>query len=380
MDERSINKNIRIKITIISIIVLLLSIVGVTYAYFTVQVSGNNNASSINATAAQLSLIYTDVQIVMGNYEQPGWTDTKVFTVKNTGTDTVSYALKWRELENTVENGELVISATCASTSGSCSNIPETVVPYTATEATNVYVFGPASIAPGVTHTYTLTATFKETGSNQNYNQNKYFNGTINVDVDSANYSDDWEKTYTVTFDANGGSTPTNSKTVSVGLPYGELPTPTRSGYTFKGWNGENLFDPIVYYEAGINCNVTINGDNIFQSNVAYQENCFQATFNTNGTSGYTLSYDWEATNIVSSGTTIQNGIGILYGSHNKTSDKVSASSVGQVGHKVLTVPLGQTINHFGSAGWAYSGTFKLNSSSRNNRKAIRTLLYNIRH
>ncbi|MCQ2391533.1 MAG: InlB B-repeat-containing protein, partial [Kiritimatiellae bacterium] len=42
--------------------------------------------------------------------------------------------------------------------------------------------------------------------------------------------------TYTVTFNANGGSCGTSSKTVTTGSTYGTLPTPTRSGYTFAGW------------------------------------------------------------------------------------------------------------------------------------------------
>ena len=41
---------------------------------------------------------------------------------------------------------------------------------------------------------------------------------------------------YTVTFDPNGGSVDTTSKFVRQGEAYGELPTPTRAGYTFKGW------------------------------------------------------------------------------------------------------------------------------------------------
>ena len=43
-------------------------------------------------------------------------------------------------------------------------------------------------------------------------------------------------KTYTVTFDANGGTTPTASKTVTYDATYGELPTPTLAGNTFNGW------------------------------------------------------------------------------------------------------------------------------------------------
>ena len=134
MDEKGLNKSIKVKIIAVTALLLLMGVFGVSYAYFTVQVTGNQNASSIDTTAARLSLIYTDVQIIMGEYEQPGWTDTKVLTVENNGTDTVAYALKWRELENTVTNNELVISATCTSTSGSCSNIPETVVPYSQTD------------------------------------------------------------------------------------------------------------------------------------------------------------------------------------------------------------------------------------------------------
>ena len=41
---------------------------------------------------------------------------------------------------------------------------------------------------------------------------------------------------YTVTYDANGGEVDTESKKVTYDSTYGELPTPTRTGYTFKGW------------------------------------------------------------------------------------------------------------------------------------------------
>jgi len=43
-------------------------------------------------------------------------------------------------------------------------------------------------------------------------------------------------KTYTVTFNTNGGTVSTTSKTVTYGSTYGTLPTPTRTGYTFSGW------------------------------------------------------------------------------------------------------------------------------------------------
>lgn len=46
-----------------------------------------------------------------------------------------------------------------------------------------------------------------------------------------------WEKVVsTLTFNANGGTTDTSSKQITYGENYGYLPTPSRDGYTFKGW------------------------------------------------------------------------------------------------------------------------------------------------
>ena len=42
--------------------------------------------------------------------------------------------------------------------------------------------------------------------------------------------------TYTVTFDANGGSVSTASKNVTYGSTYGDLPVPTCAGHDFTGW------------------------------------------------------------------------------------------------------------------------------------------------
>jgi len=44
------------------------------------------------------------------------------------------------------------------------------------------------------------------------------------------------ETTYTVIFDANGGTVSTTSKTVTKGSTYGTLPTPSLDGYIFDGW------------------------------------------------------------------------------------------------------------------------------------------------
>ena len=180
-ENAEISKSNKIKIIVITALIFLVSIAGISYAYFTIRVTGNEEASSMRLTTANLSLVYTDVQIVSGEYAQPGWTQTKTLTVYNDGNQTAYYNIIWRDLYNEVTNNELIISATCSSTSGTCEAISETVVPTTNPEGHNINVKKNIEIPVGVTHTYTLTALFKETGSNQNYNQNKEFYGTLNI-------------------------------------------------------------------------------------------------------------------------------------------------------------------------------------------------------
>ena len=59
--------------------------------------------------------------------------------------------------------------------------------------------------------------------------------GTMDVTV-YLTFESVQEQTFTVYFNANGGSVSPTSKTVIYGSPYGDLPTPTRTGYTFDGW------------------------------------------------------------------------------------------------------------------------------------------------
>ena len=80
----------------------------------------------------------------------------------------------------------------------------------------------------------------------------------------SATLKAQWgEKTYTLYFDANGGSTPTASKAVVYTKALGTLPTPTRAGYWFVGWYSINYKDqPWVYYgEANGDVKAYYNGD-----------------------------------------------------------------------------------------------------------------------
>ena len=65
-------------------------------------------------------------------------------------------------------------------------------------------------------------------------------------------------KKYTLSYNANGGSVTPTSKTLNDGSSYGELPTPTRSGYTFVGWYTNSDGGSKVSKDTKITTNITI--------------------------------------------------------------------------------------------------------------------------
>lgn len=67
---------------------------------------------------------------------------------------------------------------------------------------------------------------------------------TVTMGAGNANVSAMWEtNTYTVTYDANGGTVTPTSVAINYNQLYGTLPTPTRAGYSFFGWNGKNVLN-----------------------------------------------------------------------------------------------------------------------------------------
>ena len=86
----------------------------------------------------------------------------------------------WQELNNTITNDEMLISATCKRLNGeveeeSCEGVDETPIKENIIKK-NI------SIELGITHEYNVTITFKETNAAQNYNQGKTFGGILGVD------------------------------------------------------------------------------------------------------------------------------------------------------------------------------------------------------
>ena len=96
--------------------------------------------------------------------------------------------------------------------------------------------------------------------------------------------------TYTVTFDANGGSVSPTSKTVTYDSTYGDMPTATRTGYTFDGWynassGGSKVTDAT---------SVTTDSDHTLYAH--WTAKTYTVTFNSNGAgvepTSRTVTYD----------------------------------------------------------------------------------------
>jgi uncharacterized repeat protein (TIGR02543 family) len=85
-------------------------------------------------------------------------------------------------------------------------------------------------------------------------------------------------KTYTVTFDANGGTVSSTSGTTGTSWRLSSLPTPTRTGYTFDGWYTAETDGSQVTINTVFGANATIYARWILNTYIAYT-----ITFDANG-------------------------------------------------------------------------------------------------
>ena len=202
---------------------LLLLTTGLSYAWFSASISGNENAKNVVVEAGTLSLVYTDGLEIKAQNIKPGWSTTKEVSVKNTGTLEANYNIIWQSLTNEITNNEMVISATCqrlnasGTVEGTCESISQVAI-------SDMTIAKKISIESGITHKYTFTILFKETNANQNYNQGKEFNGVLGIEEYKApNFTTDSWATIIANVKAGYGSDYAvgSTKEVNLGSTYG---------------------------------------------------------------------------------------------------------------------------------------------------------------
>ena len=205
------------------IALLLLLTIGLSYAYFSASISGNENAKDMVVEAGTLSLVYTDGPAINAQYIKPGWSTTKEVSVKNNGTLDTNYNVIWQSLTNTIINNELVLSATCqrlnasGTVEGTCESISQAAI-------SDMTIAKKINIEAGITHKYTFTILFKETNSDQNNNQGKEFNGVLGIEEYKApDFATDSWSTIIANVKAGNGSEYAvgSTKEVNLGTTYG---------------------------------------------------------------------------------------------------------------------------------------------------------------
>ncbi len=170
---------IKIMILIVS---LLLITVGVSYAYFTANITGGESTTTITVGAGTLSITYSGGSAITASNVVPGWSDTKTFTVtgNTAATATMGYTCTLVVQTNTFSAGALKYTMTSTNT-GSNGTIMTAVSTPTSIGTSNISLgsgsfAGPAS---SKVHTYGLTISFPDTGSVQNTDQNKSFTAYV---------------------------------------------------------------------------------------------------------------------------------------------------------------------------------------------------------
>ena len=165
------------KQTILVVASLLVVVLSVTLAYFTAQIIGKGK--DVSVSSADLKIIFTDSDgAISGSNIEPGWSDTKTFTIENKSNETYKYNIVIQDLVNTfVTNGYLQYKIT--STNGGYNMTEFKDIPKSSAPKDKILAYG-VSIPVGVTQSYTVEFKYANDESvDQSDDMGKKLSGTL---------------------------------------------------------------------------------------------------------------------------------------------------------------------------------------------------------
>ena len=177
-------ENKKLLITVASLLVVVLS---VTLAYFTARIIGEGK--SISVKNANLQIIFTDGTdgSISGTNIEPGWKDSKTFSVTNKSNETYKYNIIIQNLVNTFIT-EDYLKYKITSTDGGYNMSEYKSVPKSS-EATDMLLSEEVSIEIGKTHNYTVEFVYdNDENFDQSVDMNKTLTGTIFIDKSTTLY------------------------------------------------------------------------------------------------------------------------------------------------------------------------------------------------
>ena len=165
------------KQTILVVASLLVVVLSVTLAYFTAQIIGKGK--DVSVSSADLKIIFTDSDgAISGSNIEPGWSDTKTFTVENKSNETYKYNIVIQDLVNTfVTNGYLQYKITSTNNGYNMTEFKD--VPKSSALKDTILAYS-ASIEVGVKQTYTVEFIYKNDESvDQSKDMGKTLSGKL---------------------------------------------------------------------------------------------------------------------------------------------------------------------------------------------------------
>ena len=185
------SKKNKIIVSIVGITIVLLALLGITYAYYLTRIEGNTNTNSISVTTADLKLTYSDGnEIVTSNNIMPGTTiGEKTFSVSNTGNSAVEdykVVLEYAVIENVVPSvfvrpQDFEITMTCVSKNIETNEESGTCSGYTGTWNNESFEMTTNDIADNIKHEYTLTIFYANPDIDQSDDMGKNLNLKVQI-------------------------------------------------------------------------------------------------------------------------------------------------------------------------------------------------------
>ena len=244
----------------ISLALVFIITIGLSYAYFSARLIGVEKASTLTLDAGKMEIDYSENSNIIELYgiypKEEAWA-TKTITLTGTNTTIdldMHYKIGFEIEENTFSEGSLsyTIKNTLNESGTPLEDVESTIVKTSGNQYIGYGTFGRVE---DKVHSYEIKIYFKNNGSSQNENQKARFKGKIIVEK----VLDD--ELITVTFNPDGGTLENNTKKLLKNTTYGTLPIPTKEGYEFLGWNGKNILDYSKISSAAKNVDININDE-----------------------------------------------------------------------------------------------------------------------
>lgn len=350
-------RNKKIIISVVGIILVLLGLIGFTYGYYLTNIRGNTNDKSITVSLETLELTYDDGNgFIEAKDVLPGEEiTTKKFTIKNTGTKkVVNYTVYLEDVVNTfADKSDLDLTLKCSSTKGTC-NGNEMTFP----SSNSLLVLN--DIEVGEVQSYELKVVFKETNDDQTDNMQKNISGNIIIkDFRST-------KQEIVKNEGTKNITLDNSILTNSLLLYGNSTQETRSG--------KNLIDNSMSINDYIKNESEVNmwATTVFDNQTV--------TSNLKSDTTYTISFDVQCVNLPEHDDEYSNGnfYGLLLYSDVSGNNSIDLRNVGflkagETVHisKTFTTPstLNESTANYKILG--YTNLYTLNGSYKKDGKNI---------